>query len=125
MKIRDAFEKCKEITIFYVWEQYCEKCKTWYYLLDEEMSFEGDINYFKEFELNGWMDIEDDLLTFENLGDYPKYHIFGSDLIDEISGSKSNGVDLTSSYYLVKRRELPERCPTCQRATAREKSQDD
>ena len=46
MTIKEAFEKYHEISIDYVFECKCYECDSWYDELDEEFSFEGDIEDF-------------------------------------------------------------------------------
>ena len=46
MTVKEAFEKCSNIVINYVFETRCRECGKYYDETDEEYSFEGDKEYF-------------------------------------------------------------------------------
>ena len=63
MTIKEAFEKYKEIEIDYVFINECSECKKIFETVDEEYSFDGDIEYFigdwqQEY---GVMDLDDEI----------------------------------------------------------------
>ncbi len=65
--VKEAFEKYKEIIILYTFETTCPVCGKFYDEVDEEYSFEGDIEYFtgrwkKEY---GVIDLDDDIIQLK------------------------------------------------------------
>ncbi len=67
MTVKEAFEKCGNIVINYVFETRCRECGKYYDETDEEYSFEGDKEYF----LGDWqreygvIDLDDEIEQLE------------------------------------------------------------
>ena len=67
MTIKEAFEKHKNIVIDYVFVNQCSECFKMFEEVDEEYSFDGDIEYF-EGEWNreyGVMELDDEVEEVE------------------------------------------------------------
>lgn len=76
MTVREAFKKYDDIAIDFIWVNKCSECGKYFEELDEEYSFEGDLEYFagdwnREY---GVIDLDDVIEQYE--GDNRKFKLY-------------------------------------------------
>ena len=78
MTIAEAFRKYKEISIDYVFNNKCPQCGKLFDTVDDEYSFEGDLEYFNEWlEEYTVLDLDDEIEQIE--GNRFKYEAYAPD----------------------------------------------
>lgn len=61
MTVKEAFEKYKDISINFTWMTRCRECGKYFDELDDEYSFEGNLEEFKEWLTHyNVIDLDDD-----------------------------------------------------------------
>ncbi len=78
MTIAEAFRQYKEISIDYIFNNKCPQCGKLFDSIDEEYSFEGDLEYFNErLEEYTVLDLDDEIEQIE--GNRFKYETYAPD----------------------------------------------
>ena len=78
MTIAEAFKQYGEISIDYVFNNKCPQCGKFFDSIDEEYSFEGDLEYFNEWlEEYPVLDLDDEIEQIE--GNRFKYETYAPD----------------------------------------------